>query len=191
MSPWKLFLIFSRVSALTIGGGYAMIPVIQDFVVKRYRMVDDDEFMKTIVTAQTVPGVIAINVAMLLGSRYGGIRGAIGATLGAILPPFAIILVIASFFHDLTQWPLVNGFFYGAQVGVTVILANLSWQLIRKNSWHWAELTMVGLGALIILLTRISSIWVFFGCAGGVFVIQAVRRKKPNLTHRSSGGSNS
>jgi chromate transporter len=189
MSPWRLFLIFSRVSALTIGGGYAMIPVIQDFVVKRYRMVDDDEFIQTIVTAQTVPGVIAINVAMLLGSRYGGIRGAIGATLGAILPPFAIILVIASFFHDLTQWPLVDGFFYGAQVGVTVILANLSWQLIRKNSRHWAELTTVGLGALIILLTRISSVLIFFGCAGVVFMIQLMRRKKADRAHHPSGSS--
>lgn len=177
MNPWKLFLIFARVSALTIGGGYAMIPVIQDFVVKRYRMVDEEDFMKVIVTAQTVPGVIAINVAMLLGSRYGGFRGAFAATLGAILPPFSIIFVIATFFQDLTQWPLVDGFFKGAQVGVTVILANLSCKLIQKNSRHWVELTLVSLGALIILLTGISSIWVFFGCALIIFLFQWKRRK--------------
>jgi chromate transporter len=71
MSLFKLFMIFVKVSSFTIGGGYAMVPVIKEFIVDKYKLLGEDEFMDVIVTAQTVPGVIAVNTAMILGTKLG------------------------------------------------------------------------------------------------------------------------
>lgn len=160
MSLFKLFMIFVKVSSFTIGGGYAMVPVIKEFIVDKYKLLGEDEFMDVIVTAQTVPGVIAVNTAMILGTKLAGLWGAVVAVLGSIVPPFLIILVISSFFADFADLPIFEGFFIGARVGVTVILANLSLQLIKKNVRKYLILAVIVAGTAAIVLLNFSSIWI-------------------------------
>ncbi len=171
MSPLRLFWIFVKVSTFTIGGGYAMIPVIKEFIVDKYRIMKEDEFLDVIVTAQTVPGVIAINTAMILGSRLAGFWGAFFAVLGASLTPFIIILVIASFFTDFADLPVFKGFFAGARVGVTVILANLSFQLLRKSLRRYLIVIVIAAGTLVIVFLNVSSIWVLLVCSLLIYFI--------------------
>lgn len=165
MTPWRLFKIFASVSAVTIGGGYAMIPVIKEYIVDKYKVLDEDEFMNVIAQAQTVPGVIAINTAIILGKKVSGIPGALAASLGAMLPPFFIILVVANFFENFSEISIVKGFFFGARVGVTVILANLSYQLIKKNLSNILSLIFVVFGTIAIVIYGIPSIWILVAVA--------------------------
>lgn len=165
MTPWKLFKIFSSVSAVTIGGGYAMIPVIKEYIVDKYKVLKEDEFMNVIAQAQTVPGVIAINTAIILGKKICGIPGALAASLGAMLPPFFIILIVANFFENFAKIPVVKGFFFGARVGVTVILANLSYRLIKKNLSDVLSLIFVLIGTVAIVGFGIPSIWILVSVA--------------------------
>jgi len=171
MNPFRLFLIFVKVSSFTIGGGYAMIPVIKEFIVDKYKIINEDEFLDVIVTAQTVPGVIAINTAMILGSRLAGLWGAFFAVLGASLTPFFIILVIATFFTDFADLPVFKGFFAGARVGVTVILANLSFQLLRKSLKRYLILMVIAAGTVAIVFFNISSIWILLLCSILIYII--------------------
>ncbi len=178
VNSFKLFKIFLKVSTFTIGGGYAMIPVIKEFIVDKYKILKEEEFMDVIVTAQTVPGVIAVNTAMILGSRLAGFRGSLAAVMGSILSPFLIILVIASYFADFADYPAVQGFFMGARVGVTVILANLSLQLIRKNVTKYFLLPIIAAGTIAIAIFNLSSIWILLLSSVVVFFASKGYRRK-------------
>jgi len=176
MTAFRMFVIFSKVSAVTIGGGYAMIPVIRDFLVKRYRVLNDEEFMDMIIQAQAVPGVIAINAATIVGKRLAGLPGAVSAILGSIIPPFMIILLIAMFFTELVHLPLVAGFLRGARVGVTVVLANLAFQLLKKNARKALHIIVVSLGSIAIVWLNVSSLWVLLIASACIFAIDMRKR---------------
>lgn len=92
----KLFFIFFKIGALTIGGGYAMIPVIQKELVDNEKLVSDDEFLDYIAVAQSIPGVIAVNVSTFIGYKLYGIFGALFICLAVVLPSFLIIILLAN-----------------------------------------------------------------------------------------------
>ena len=83
---WKLFIIFAKIGAFTLGGGVAMIPLIEREVVYRHKWIDDEDFLDMISIAQSAPGLIAVNVAIFIGHRIAGIKGSIVATIGSIVP---------------------------------------------------------------------------------------------------------
>ena len=84
---WKLFIIFAKIGAFTLGGGVAMIPLIEREVVYKHKWIDDEDFLDMISIAQSAPGLIAVNVAIFIGHRIAGIKGSIVATIGSIVPP--------------------------------------------------------------------------------------------------------
>ncbi|MDK2952033.1 MAG: chromate transporter [Kosmotogales bacterium] len=176
MNSLKLFLIFSKVSSLTIGGGYAMIPVIEDFLVKKDKILNEEEFLDIISKAQTVPGVIAINTAILLGYKLCGVPGAIAAILGSAVPPFIIVLIIASLFNKFSDNKIINGFFLGARVGVTVILSNLCLQLLIKYKKNKLSLVVTFMGALSIVFFHLPSVLILFVVA--IIIIAMEKGKK-------------
>ena len=96
-SFFKIFLIFAKIGAFTIGGGYAMIPLIQNEMVKR-GWLDEKEFPDLIALSQAAPGILAVNISIFVGYKLRGTKGSIVATLGSILPSFLIILAIAMAF---------------------------------------------------------------------------------------------
>lgn len=96
---WKLFTIFAKIGAFTIGGGVAMIPLIEREIVDKNKWLSDEEFMDMISIAQSAPGLIAVNVAIFIGHKLGGLKGSIIATVGSVLPPFIIILLVARHSH--------------------------------------------------------------------------------------------
>ena len=93
-----LFLTFLKIGLFTFGGGYAMIPLIENICVEKKKWISHEEMMNVTVIAESTPGPIAINCATFVGYRQKGFLGAIVATLGVVLPSFAIISLIAAFF---------------------------------------------------------------------------------------------
>ena len=102
----ELFLTFIKIGLFTFGGGYAMISVIENDCVKRKEWITDDELMNLTVIAESTPGPIAINCATFTGYKKAGIIGAIVATLGVILPSFAVIYLISIFSITFSSLPL-------------------------------------------------------------------------------------
>ena len=94
-----LFKTFFKIGAFTLGGGYAMIPIIEEEVVNKHKWATREEMLDLIAVAQSCPGVFAINISTFIGYKLRKKRGALCTTLGTALPSFVIILVIALFFH--------------------------------------------------------------------------------------------
>ena len=101
----KAFLIFSRIGLFTIGGGYAMVPLIEAEVVDKRKWISKEDFLDLMALAQTVPGIFAVNIAIFIGYKLRKLRGALAMALGTILPSFLIILAIALFFQQFKSYP--------------------------------------------------------------------------------------
>ena len=103
----ELFKTFSKIGAFTFGGGYAMIPMIETEVVDKHQWISREEFIDLIAIAQSCPGVFAINISTFIGFKLRREVGAVVAAIGAALPSFLIILLIAMFFHRFMDVPWV------------------------------------------------------------------------------------
>ena len=148
----QLFLVFAKIGAFTIGGGFAMISLIQDELVKR-RWLSENEFSELLTLAQTAPGLLAVNMSIFTGFRLKGVKGSIVATIGSILPPFLIILAVAVIFSDFQDNPAVLRIFKGIRPVVVALIMVPMINMVRKNNdcwWKWL-LTAASLGAVSFL----------------------------------------
>src|SRR5690554_3492125 len=103
---WEIFFIYLKIGAFTIGGGYAMLPLIEVEVVDKKKWMTEQEFIDMLAVIQSAPGLIAVNSAIYIGHKIGGLKEAIAGSLGAVLPSFIIILIIANFFVDIRENPI-------------------------------------------------------------------------------------
>ena len=111
-SLWQIFLTFAKIGSFTIGGGYAMIPLIRDELLKK-GWLTEEELPDIIALAQSAPGVLAVNMSIFAGYKMRGFKGSLAATLGSVLPSFLIILLIAMLFTGYKDNPVVIKIFKG------------------------------------------------------------------------------
>ncbi|MBQ2675918.1 MAG: chromate transporter [Clostridia bacterium] len=119
----ELLLSFLKIGAFTVGGGYAMLPLMQEEVAAKGWMTDQ-EIVNFIAVSESTPGPFAINAATYIGSQVAGVLGAICATLGVVLPSFIIILIIAKFFAKFQNNPVVKGAMGGLKPAVIGLIGS-------------------------------------------------------------------
>lgn len=129
---WELFLTFAKIGLFTIGGGYAMIPLIEDTCVERKQWITHEEMLNLTVIAESTPGPIAINAATYVGFRQAGLLGAILATLGMTIPSFAVILLISLFFDRFLEYPLIADAFRGIRIAVGLLIFDAGLRMLKK-----------------------------------------------------------
>jgi chromate transporter len=133
-----LFLVFLRIGAFTLGGGYVMVPMIQRELVERRRLISPEKFLDIMAWAQCGPGGVAINASSIVGYTVAGLRGALVATIATVIPSFAAILAIAAAFLRYRSLPAVEAFLYGARPAVVGLLVVAVWSMGRqvlKDRW--------------------------------------------------------
>ena len=156
----QLFWTYLKIGTFTLGGGYAMLPLIQREVVDRKGWIDEPEFLNMIALAQAAPGLIAVNSAIFIGWRVGGWRGVCGAVLGAVLPSFLIILAIAMVFSEWKELPAVEAAFKGIRPAVVALIAAPLYKLSKSAKiGRWTLLIPVA-AALLIWLGHVNPVWV-------------------------------
>ena len=128
----ELFLAFARIGGLTFGGGYAMLPMLQREAVEKKGWVTEEELMDYYAVGQCIPGVIAVNTAVFIGTKAKGLAGAIAASLGVISPSIVIIVAIAAFIQSFSELPIVQNAFAGIRVGVCVLILSAVLKLFKK-----------------------------------------------------------
>ena len=128
-----LFSTFFKIGAFTLGGGYAMIPIIEREVVEKHQWIEREEFLDLIAVAQSCPGVFAINISTFIGYKLGKVKGALCATLGTALPSFLIILLIAMFFHHFMDVKWVAAMFRGIRPAVVALIAVPTFNLAKSS----------------------------------------------------------
>lgn len=157
---FQLFWTYLKIGTFTLGGGYAMLPLIQREVVDRKGWIDEEEFLNMIALAQAAPGLIAVNSAIFIGWRIGGWRGVAGAVLGAVLPSFLIILAIAIVFRDWKEQPAVEAVFKGIRPAVVALIAAPLFKLAKSAKIGWSTALIPIAAALLIWLGHVNPVWV-------------------------------
>ena len=129
---WELFWVFAKMGAITFGGGYAMLPILQREVVEKRRWATEEEVMDYYAVGQCTPGIIAVNTATFIGQKVGGVSGGILATLGVVFPSLVIISLLAGLIENFAHIPVVINAFAGIQVCVCVLIFNAVRKLLKK-----------------------------------------------------------
>lgn len=156
---WKIFTVFAKIGAFTIGGGYAMIPVIRAEMARR-GWISEDELPDIVALSQSAPGVMAVNISIFAGYKLRGIKGSIVATLGSITPSFIIILLIAMFFTAFKDNPWVVKAFKGIRPVVASLIAVPMVDMARKSCTTWWKWLLAIAALLLVAFLGISPIWI-------------------------------
>lgn len=173
----KLFSTFFKIGLFTIGGGYAMIPLIEKEVVNKHQWITQQEFIDLLAVAQSTPGVFAVNMAIFIGYKLRGLRGSIVSTLGTVLPSFLIILSIALFFQHFKEYTIVENIFKGIRPAVVALIAVPTFNVARTAGITWHTVWIPIVCALLIWLLGVSPIWVII-CAGvGGFIYGKIKHQ--------------
>ena len=167
----SLFTTFFHIGLYTIGGGYAMIPLIEEEVVNRHRWVSKEELLDLIAIAQSCPGVFAINIAIFVGYKLRRVRGAIATSLGTALPSFLIILAIAIFFAAFKENKVIAAMFRGIRPAVVALIAVPTFRMAQSAKIGWTNCWIPVVSALLIWLLGVSPIYIIIiaGLAGYLY----------------------
>lgn len=167
---WTSFKTFFKIGAFTLGGGYAMIPIIQSEVVDKHKWIDKEEFLDLIAIAQSCPGVFAINISTFIGYKMRKEKGAICSTLGTALPSFMIILLIAMCFHRFMDIPWIAAMFNGIRPAVVALIAVPTFNLAKSANITLANCWIPILSALLIWAMHVNPIFVIIAAGVGGYI---------------------
>ena len=171
----EAFGIFFKIGAFTIGGGYAMVPLIENEIVTKRKWIAQEDFIDLLAISQSAPGILAVNISIFIGYKLRGIRGSIITALGTILPSFIIILAIALFFHSFKDNPIVERIFKGIRPAVVALIAAPTF---TNRSWsHLADCDNIR----ELLRTHPSIAGYHFALNHGKHGITATEAKEPDL----------
>lgn len=164
------FTTFFRIGLFTIGGGYAMIPLMEDEIVIKKRWITKEEFVDLLAVSQSAPGIFAVNMAIFIGYKLHKLKGAITTTLGGILPSFLIILTIAIFFEQFKEYEAVERIFKGIRPAVVALIAVPTFTLAKSAKINRKNIAIPILSALLIWGLGVSPIYIIALAGGGGFL---------------------
>lgn len=165
---WQLFLTFVKIGTFTIGGGYAMLPLIQREVVERHWLTKE-EFIDIFAVTQSLPGIFAVNIAIFVGFRLKKRSGALCCALGTILPSFLIILAIALFFTHARENIWIERAFKGLRPAVVALIVVPCITTAKSIKLTYKQLIIPVVAALLIWQVGISPAWIILAAiAGGI-----------------------
>lgn len=173
----EIFWVFTKIGAFTIGGGYAMIPLIQNEMSRR-GWLSEEELPDIIALAQSAPGILAVNVAIFAGYRIRGLKGSIVATVGTALPSFLIILFIAALFSGYQNNPDVIRIFKGIRPVVISLIAVPMIKLAHKNNKTWWAWAISGITLALVSFLKVSPIYILLTIIVSALSITYYRNKK-------------
>ncbi len=155
-----LFFTFLKISLFVVGGGLAMLPVIEDVFVRKTKLISEKDMLDMVAFTQTVPGIIAVNSSVFIGNRIGGFFGALAGVFGVVLPSYVIIVVIAMCFPHLSpENEMLKGAFLGVRACVTGLISVTAIRLIRKGI-HNAVEALATVIFTVAAVCGISPIWI-------------------------------
>ena len=155
-----LFLTFLKIGLFTFGGGYAMISVIESICVEQKKWITHDDMMNVTVIAESTPGPIAINCATFVGYSQAGFTGAVAATVGVVVPSFAIIYAISMFLDNFLEITIIANAFKGIKIAVGLLILNAALTMLKKMKKTSLAWGIVLCSSIIMLLINIFS-WNF------------------------------
>ena len=159
VSLWKIFLVFAKIGAFTIGGGIPMIAAIKSELTRREWLKDED-FVDIITLAQTAPGLFAVNISILTGHKLRGTKGSVVTTIASCLPPFLIILLVAIFFTSFKDNEYVLRAFKGIRPVVVALIGVPMIDMIKATKMRWWSWVVVIASMILVCFLSVSPIYI-------------------------------
>ncbi|HHX18773.1 MAG TPA: chromate transporter [Clostridium sp.] len=163
---FEIFITFFRIGAFTLGGGYAMLPLMEKEVVENKKWIDRQEILDMFAIIQSVPGIIAVKSSVFIGFKKAGIRGAFFAGLGVILPSFLVILLIAHLLLSLRDNTYIQKVFAGVRAGVTALILVTAIRFAKSALKGYISILIAILSFILIVFLNIHPIFTIL--AGGI-----------------------
>ena len=174
----QLFFTFMKIGAFTLGGGYAMLSMVEKAVVDQKKWIASDEFWDMIAIIQSLPGVFAVNTALYVGQKVAGRKGAFASMLGAILPSIVIILLLATVFREFRDNPVVERIFKGIRPCVVALILAPSLRMIKSAKVTWKTAIIPILAVFLIWWCKISPAYVILTAIAGSLVYALIIERK-------------
>lgn len=174
----SLFYVFAKIGLFTLGGGYAMLPLMEQEIVDKRRWLSRRDFLDVLALAQVAPGILAMNVAILVGYRRAHRGGSLFAALGAALPSFIIILVLAVFFRTYQDNPLVIRIFKGVRPAMIALIAVPVFRLAGAARVGWKTVWVPISAALLVWWGHLSPVYIIIAAVAGGYVLAVAGEKR-------------
>lgn len=174
----QLFFTFMKIGAFTLGGGYAMLSMVEKAVVDQKKWIASDEFWDMIAIIQSLPGVFAVNTALYVGQKVAGRKGAFASMFGAILPSIVIILLLATVFREFRDNPVVERIFKGIRPCVVALILAPSLRMIKSAKVTWKTAIIPILAVFLIWWCKISPAYVILTAIAGSLVYALIIERK-------------
>ena len=175
---FDLFWTFCKIGALTFGGGYAMLPLIQREIVENKKWSTEREILDYYAIGQCTPGVIAVNTATFIGFKLKGIIGGIVATLGVVFPSLIIILIIASFLQSFADLSIVQSAFAGIRVAVVALIITTVIKLLKSSIKDYLGVIIAIIAFIISAFIGLSPVYVVIAAGLTGFISKSIGGKK-------------
>ncbi|MGM0501012.1 MAG: chromate transporter [Bacillota bacterium] len=166
----KLFLIFLEIGGFTFGGGYAMLPLLEEELVVERNWLTEEEFLDIFAIVQGIPGIIAINSSLFIGYKLQGIAGALTAVAGISLPSIVIITLITEWLLNLQHNIYITGIFMGIRTAVVILILWAAYKMGSKAIIEAKSLLYTGAMIIGVLYFKLSPI-ILIAAAGIIGII--------------------
>jgi chromate transporter len=165
MILWKLFLSFLKIGFFVFGGGYAMLPMIQDEVLS-HGWLNMDQYMEGLVLGNSLPGPLAVNMSTYVGYKTAGIPGGIVSTVALCLPALVLTMIGAAFITKYKSNPLVLKIMRSLQPAVVALIAVALFSVAKyATTWNVKTILLAAISFLVIVFLKVNPIYVIIGCA--------------------------
>jgi chromate transporter len=169
----QLFFTFAKIGTFTIGGGYAMLPLIEKEVVEQKKWIDSGEFVDMVAISQSLPGIFAINISILTGYKLKKNTGSIVATLGSVLPSFLMILAIALFFRHFNENEYIKKMFNAIRPAVVALIAVPVFTTAKEIGINLRNVIVPVAAAFLIWFWGVSPVYIVLAAAvGGIIKLR-------------------
>lgn len=165
MSLIKLFILFTKIGAILLGGGYVILPILKSEFVDKYKLISEEELIDYFAISQSLPGIIAVNISIFVGYKLYKIAGAIFAVLGMMFAPFWTIVLLASLIAKFVTSTPMQGIFWGVGIGVIVLLISATREIWNKAIVDKFSLSLFLLMVILLVYLNLSPIIVIVSSA--------------------------
>ena len=162
---WELFRSFFMIGAMTFGGGYAMLPMLEREIVQKHKWAPQEEILNYFAIGQCTPGIIAVNTATFVGHKVKGVWGGIAATLGVVSPSLVIITVIAMVLENFMDILWVQNAFAGIRVAVCALILSSVLKMGKSNIKKYWHAAFAVVAFIVVALLHLTPVYVVVACA--------------------------
>lgn len=175
---WDLYYTFAKIGTFTIGGGLAMMPMMQKELIEKKHWITEEDLIDYYAVGQSTPGIVAVNVATFVGFRQVGIIGGIVATLGMVTPSLVIIMILAGLINSISDYPVAQKALRGINVAVAALMTSVIVKFAKKTIKNIVNAVFMLISFALVFFFKVPSFYIIL-CALAIGVaLTAINLKK-------------